>query len=102
VVDDAVVQWYSRFRVPLMHVSDQGSHFKDKVIKEFNRILQINHHMTTTFSLWGKGAVEKVKNDIQKLLRSFLSEWPMESSQWPLLLPVIQSVLNHLPSPSRA
>ena len=39
VVADALVQWYSRFGMPLMHVSDQGSHFKDKVIKEFNRIL---------------------------------------------------------------
>ena len=35
-------------------------------------------------------------------LRSLLSEWQMESSKLPLLPPVIQSVLNHLPSPSRA
>jgi hypothetical protein len=33
---------------PLMHASDQESHFKHKVIKEFNRILQVNHHMTTS------------------------------------------------------
>jgi hypothetical protein len=33
VVADALVQWYSRFGMPLMDVSDQGSHFKDKVIK---------------------------------------------------------------------
>ena len=101
-VADALVQWYSRFGMPLMHVSDQGSHCKDKVIKEFNRILQINHRMTTAYSPWANGTVDKVNNDIQKLLRSLLSEWQMESSQWPLVLPMIQSVLNHLLSPSRA
>jgi hypothetical protein len=29
VVADALVQWYSSFGMPLMHVSDQGSHIKD-------------------------------------------------------------------------
>jgi hypothetical protein len=51
VVFDALLQWYSRFGKPLMHVSEQGSHFKDKVIKEFNRILQMKHHKTTAYSL---------------------------------------------------
>ena len=50
--------------MPSMHVSDQGSHFKDKVIQEFNRILQIKHHMTTAYSSWANGTVEKVNNDI--------------------------------------
>jgi hypothetical protein len=54
-----------------MHVSDQGSHFKDTVIKEFNRILQINHNMTTAYSPLENGTVEQVNNDIQKLLASF-------------------------------
>ena len=58
--------------------------------------------MTTAYSPWANGTVEKVNNDIQKLFRSLLSEWHMESAQGSLLLPVIQSVLNHLPSPSRA
>jgi hypothetical protein len=58
--------------------------------------------VTTAYSPWANGTVEKVNNDIQKLLRSLLSEWHMESDQGTFLLPVIQSVLNHLPSPSRA
>ena len=72
------------------------------MIKEFNQILQMKQHMTTACSPWADGTVGKVNNDIHKLLRSFLSEWQMESSQLPRLLPVIQSVLNDLPSLSRA
>jgi transposase InsO family protein len=81
MVADALVQWYSRIGMPLIHVSDHRSHFKDKVIKELNGILQINHHMTTVYSPWANGTVETVNNDIQKLLRSLLSEWQMESSE---------------------
>ena len=36
VVADALVQWYSRVGMRLMHLIDQGSHFKDEVIKAFN------------------------------------------------------------------
>jgi hypothetical protein len=43
VVGEALVQWFLKFGMSLMHMSDQGSHFNDKIIKEFNKILQINH-----------------------------------------------------------
>ena len=94
MVADTLAKWYSRFGIPLMHVGDQGSHFKDKVIEELNRILQINHYMTTDYSPRTNGTVEKVNMDIQKLLRSPLSECQVEFSQWPLQRPVIQSNLN--------
>ena len=74
VVADSWLVWYSWFDMPSMHVSDQGSHLKDKVIQEFNGILPIKHHMTTAYSAWANGTVEKVNNDIQKLLRSLTSE----------------------------
>jgi hypothetical protein len=74
VVADALVQWYSSFGMLSMHVSDQKSHFKDKVIKEFNRNLRINQYMTTAYSPWANETVQKVDNSIQKLLRSLLSE----------------------------
>jgi len=38
---DALVPWHLRFRMHLMHVSGQGSHLKDKVIKGLNVILQL-------------------------------------------------------------
>ena len=98
----ALVQWYSRFGMLLNYVNYQGFHLKDKVIKEFNAILQINHHMTTTYSPLGNATVEKVNNDIQELLESLLSELQIKSSQCPLLVSVILSVLNHLPSSSPA
>ena len=74
VLADALVDWYSWFGMPSIHVSDQGSHFRDRVSQEFNRILQIKHYMTTAYSPWANGTVEKVKEDIQKLLRSLTSK----------------------------
>ena len=76
---DALVQSNSRFGMPSMHVSDQGSHFKDKVIKKFHRILQINHHLTTTHS---PGPMEQLKMSITTF-RSFSGPF-CENGEWNL------------------
>jgi transposase InsO family protein len=80
VVADSLVQWYPSFGKVLMYVSDQGSCFKDNIIKEFHRVLKIKHHMTRAYSFWPNEAVEKVNKDIQRLLMSLFSEWQIESS----------------------
>ena len=72
------------------------------MIQEFNQIVQIKRHMITAYSPCVNGTVENVNNDFGKLLRSLTSEWMLESSQYPLLIPLVQSVLNHLLSSSRA
>jgi len=97
VVVDALDQWNSRFEMHLKHLSEQGSRFKDKPIKEFNHLQRIDHRLTTAYSPWANGAVEIVINDIQKFLSSLSSKRELLSFQWLLLLPVsmICSSENH-------
>jgi transposase InsO family protein len=57
-VADSLMDCYKRFGVPKTLVSDQGSHFVDKILKEFNRILQARHHFVTAYIPWGNGQVE--------------------------------------------
>ena len=78
-VADALIQWYSRFGMPLIHVSDQRYHFKHKVVKKFNRILQINHHMTTAYSPW---AMEQLKRSMTTF-RSFSGPF-CQNGKWNL------------------
>ena len=51
VVVEALLAWYSRNGLVLKHVSDQGSHFKNSVLKLLNSRLGTEHHFTTAYSL---------------------------------------------------
>ena len=75
VVVHALLDWYKRFGVPETHVSDKGSHFKNKVATELNDVLKTKHHFTTAYSPISNGTMERVNQEIVKLLRSLGSEF---------------------------
>ena len=64
----ALVDWYKRFGVAETHVSDKGSHFKNKVVGELNDILKTKYHFTTAYSPKSNGTVERVNREIMKVL----------------------------------
>jgi len=71
----APVDCYKRFGVAETRVSDKGSHFKNKVVAEFNDILKTKHHFTTAYSPKSNGTVERVHREIMKVSRSLVSEF---------------------------
>jgi hypothetical protein len=75
VVVHALLYWYKRFGVSETHVSEKGSHFKNKVVAELNDILKTKHHLTTVYSPKSNGTVEGVNREIMKVLRSLVSEF---------------------------
>ena len=75
VVANALVEWYKRFGVAETHVSDKGSHFKNKVVAELKDILKPKHHFTTAYSPKSNGTVKRVNREIMKVLRSLVSEF---------------------------
>jgi hypothetical protein len=70
VVVHALVDWFKGFGVAETHVSDKGSHFKNKVVAELNDVLKTKHHFTTAYSPKSNGTVGRVNRDIMKVLRS--------------------------------
>jgi hypothetical protein len=66
VVVHALVDWYKRFGVAETHVSDKGSHFKNKVVAELIDILMTKHYFTTAYSSKSNGTVERVNREIMK------------------------------------
>jgi hypothetical protein len=97
-VAEALMDWYADFGCPRVHISDQGSHFKNSVIAELHRLSGSRHHYTIAYSPWSNGTVEVVNESILRCLRSLLSEFKLKSSEWPKLLSLVQGVLNHSPS----
>ena len=45
---DVLVDWYSRFAVCSTDLQNQQSHFKDKVINQFNQVSKIKNHLRMT------------------------------------------------------
>ena len=68
------------------------------VMNELNERLSVKHHIVVAHSLWANGTVESMMSQILRVLRALLSEWRMQEQDWPLLVPIVQSILNHAPS----
>jgi hypothetical protein len=83
-------------------VSDQGSHFNNKVMTNIQKQLGTNHHFTTAYSPWANGTVEAVCMQTIRAARAMVSEMHLAPQEWPCVLPAIQTVLNNSPSSHKA
>jgi transposase InsO family protein len=98
---DALLDWFSRFGVALVWVSDQGSHFKNRLVDALRFRLQANHHFVLAYTPWANGTVEVINRSILSVFRRMISEFRLEFRDWPYLVPIIRYVLNHTVTQSR-
>lgn len=83
-----------------MSNTDRGSHFKNTVMAALNKALHSRHQFTTPYCPQSNGTVETVCKELLLAIRSLLSEFRMDEKHWPLLLRLVQSILNDLKHPS--
>lgn len=93
-VVDALVDWFAAFGPVKQWISDQGSHFKNRVMDCLREKLHCLHHFTLPYCPWSNGSVEVVCRELQRALRSLVSEASIPMTSWPSVLPLVQSVLN--------
>jgi transposase InsO family protein len=98
---DALLDWFSRFGVALVWVSDQGTHFKNHIIDSLRFRLQAQHHFVLAYTPWANGTVEVINRSILSVFRRMISEFRLEFRDWPYLVPIIRYVLNHTVTDSR-
>ena len=92
---ECLLKWFAAFGVVQTWVSDRCSHFKNPLMDLINRGLHCHHHFTTPNTSQANGTVERVCREVLCCCRALLSEFRMKEKEWPYVLPVIQSVLNH-------
>lgn len=90
--------WGGYFGVPRVWISDGGSHYKSQVLEEFRRRYGSSHNIVVAYSPWANGTVETLMSQILRVLRALLNEFQMQPTEWPCLLPMVQSALNLAPS----
>ena len=96
----ALLEWFASFGVVPYWCSDRGTHFKNKLIGLINKQLRAHHHFTTPYCPQSNGTVEAVCKEVLRACRSLLSEFRMREDEWPEVVPLIQSILNHSKRPT--
>nr|CCA17015.1 PREDICTED: similar to OSJNBa0011F23.1 putative [Albugo laibachii Nc14] len=94
----AILDWFIRYGLVSVWVSDRGSHFKNEVMAKLCKLLGTQHHFVTAYCPWANGSVEVLNRQLLKTMRSLLSERKLKFKNWPVLLPFYQSAVNQVPS----
>ena len=94
---DAIAQWIGTFGCMDWIVSDQGSHFKNKIMQALWKWFRFSHHFTTAYTPWANGTVERVCREVKRACMALLSEWRLSPREWPSITECVQSILNQAP-----
>ncbi|CAG2231997.1 unnamed protein product [Mytilus edulis] len=76
----------SRFGVPTIIHSDQGSQFESHLFKEMCKLLQIEKTRTTPYHPKSDGMVERFNKTLATMLTGYVNEY---HSNWDVLLPYV-------------
>lgn len=97
---DAIMDWCASFTVPNRVISDGTIHFKNETVRLVTKGLKVPYHFTLPYNPWSSSAVERFVKYALKTFRSVLSELQHCPSEWPNLVPMLQSMLKNSPSPT--
>ena len=76
----AIMDRISIFGLQKRFFSDNGSHFRNRVMEELARLLDVSHDFSTVFCAWANGLVERVNRDIKASIKILLVELNMVST----------------------
>ena len=93
----SLLDWVSSYGTPQILVSDQGTHFKNRLVAELTRILGIKHKFVHAYMPWANGSIERMNREVLKLLRKLVCEARARLEEWESFVPLVQAALNHAP-----
>ena len=97
VAVDSLLWWRARYGFPrdMVIMTDNGSHFTGKLVKELSENLAFAHRFSVAYSPWTNGSAESVNVIILKALKALVSQYKIRNKDWECLTPLIQCHLNH-------
>ena len=96
-VASALWEMWTRLGVPDSMITDQGSQFTGKLMKEINEFLQINHKITAPFHPQSNGLVEKFNGTLKEMMKKLALETP---KRWDVVLPAMLFAYREVPQAS--
>eukprot|EP00918_Siedleckia_nematoides_P012180 GHVU01026690.1.p1 GENE.GHVU01026690.1~~GHVU01026690.1.p1 ORF type:complete len:471 (-),score=44.75 GHVU01026690.1:387-1799(-) len=89
-------EWCRSYNLPLWLVSDQGSHFKARIVQNLAKQLGYRHHMVPAAVPWANGVVENMGKQTLKVLRVLHSEARVAGNEftWMECVALVERRLN--------
>ena len=87
-------RWLAFFPEPAFVITDGGPHFSANLFREIATIRGFSHHITTPYSQWANGGVERMNKHFVRRLTALLNSRGCAWSEWPAWVPAIQEVMN--------
>jgi len=98
----AIRSWVARYGTePTYIISDQGSHFKNRMIDALTSFYGIDHYFTLPHCPWSNGGAERVCKEVVQLLTILTLEYKLPTDEWAIFIPSLIQILNRTKSPSR-
>jgi transposase InsO family protein len=94
----ALLEWMARYGIVRNWVSDQGTHFLNKVVEKLSARLEAEHHFTAAYAPWSNGQVERMNRELRELLSVMRLEEGIPEEEWPTLLPLVEYTINNTPT----
>eukprot|EP00924_Labyrinthula_sp_SR-Ha-C_P015340 snap_masked-scaffold_87-processed-gene-0.0-mRNA-1 protein AED:0.48 eAED:0.48 QI:0/-1/0/1/-1/1/1/0/1690 len=100
VVVKGLVRWRAEHGMPSRFKlsTDNGSHFCNQIVSEFNSIYGGQHHFSVVYSPWSNGSIEVMNRYILRYLRQLCSEYNLDRDQWYELVDLVTDVINNTPT----
>ena len=77
-VAEALLEIFSRVRLPLKVHSDRGFQFTSDMMQEVYRLISVKQSTTSPYHAMGNGIVENVNKSLKNLLKKIASEKPKD------------------------
>ena len=92
-----LLEWRAKFnlREEFILVSDQGSHFCNRLLEYLREHFRFSQKFTIANAPYTSGSVETVNSDILTILKQLTSEYKLALEEWPILIPIVEYVLNN-------
>ncbi|GMF41585.1 unnamed protein product [Phytophthora fragariaefolia] len=95
IAAEALTLWYARYGMPDTLQFDQGTHFRNEMLKNLSARLKIELSFSPVYSPWLNGTVERLNKDVLQVFRALLMEYSLDQHEWSYLLPAVEANLNH-------
>jgi cleavage and polyadenylation specificity factor subunit 1 len=89
----AILQYIGRYGAPSSFLTDNGSQFVNKTVKDLLALVEIEHCTIHPYSHEENGIVERANKEVMRHLRDIIYDARVESD-WSTYVPLVQRIMN--------